>query len=323
MTVLQQQGFDSQSMFECISLQSRDVTELRILSNNMESGERLASPSSAPSSLHITSSTVSSAGYSPAPASAKTPSSKCSLTPSPATLGSPLTTCGDLFRAAGDHHFNMSTVSSAFPITNHPAFGLYTTSSGHSEFGGLGSLGMSAVLAAHSQLGAFPGMGAFPEWWRAAEAQGRGAAAFFPHLLGLPPMFLPQLQQNHDPSPFQPHTPSKNGRATAKGVNGAVNGSSVSTVSGGSSTTATMFSTQGNTEKLKGTNNGSGKIRKSHQDMNQVKEKTKEKELGKKPLESSSNSDSESGSSSDISSEGLNSSDSDDLGRRRSEQRQR
>ncbi|XP_024244647.1 bromodomain adjacent to zinc finger domain protein 2B isoform X3 [Oncorhynchus tshawytscha] len=273
----------------------------------MESGERLASPSSAPSSLLITSSTVSSAVYSPAPVSAKTPSPKCSLTPSPATLGSPLTTCGDLFRVAGDHHFNMSTVSSAFPIFNHPAFGLYTTSSGHSEFGGLGSLGMSAALAAHSQLGPFP------EWWRAAEAQGRGAAAFFPHLLGLPPMFLPQLQQSHDPSPFQARTPSKNGRATAKGVNGAVNGNSVSTVSGGISTTATTFSTQGNTEKLKGTNNGSGNIRMSHQDMDQVKEKTKEKKLCKKLVEASSNSDSESGSSSDISSEGLNSSESDDL----------
>ncbi|CAB1328440.1 unnamed protein product, partial [Coregonus sp. 'balchen'] len=277
----------------------------------MESGERLASPSSAPSSLHIASSTVSSVGSSPAPASAKTSSSKCSLTPSRAVLGSPLTTCGHLFRAAGDQHFNMSTVSSAFPVVNHPAFGLYTTSSGRSEFGGLGSLGVSAALAAHSQLGAFP------EWWRAAEAQGRGAAAFFPHLLGLPPMFLPQLQQSHDPSPFQPRTPSKNGRATAKGVNEAVNGSSISTLSESSfSTTTTTFSTQGNTEKQKATN-GSVRSRKSHQDMTQVKEKsvqkTKEKKLSKKPVEASSNSDSESGSSSDISSDGVNSSDSDDL----------
>ncbi|KAM9448079.1 bromodomain adjacent to zinc finger domain protein 2B-like isoform 2-T2 [Salvelinus alpinus] len=283
----------------------------------MESGERLASPSSAPSSLHITTSAVSSVGSSPAPASAKTPSSKCSVTPSHAALGSPLTTCGHLFRAAGDQHFNMSTVSSAFPIVNHPAFGLYTTSSGRSEFGGLGSLGMSAALAAHSQLGAFPGMAAFPEWWRAAEAQGRGAAAFFPHLLGLPPMFLPQLQQSHDLSPFQARTPSKNGRATAKGVNGAVNGSRISTVSGSSfSTTATTFSTQGNTEKQKATN-GSVRSRKSHQHVTQVKEKsvqkTKEKKLSKKPVEASSNSDSESGSSSDISSDGVNSSDSDDL----------
>ncbi|XP_024260277.2 bromodomain adjacent to zinc finger domain protein 2B isoform X11 [Oncorhynchus tshawytscha] len=281
----------------------------------MESGERLASPSSAPSSLHITTSAVSSVGSSPA--SAKTPSSKCSVTPSHAALGSPLTTCGHLFRAAGDQHFNMSTVSSAFPIVNHPAFGLYTTSSGRSEFGGLGSLGMSAALAAHSQLGAFPGMAAFPEWWRAAEAQGRGAAAFFPHLLGLPPMFLPQLQQSNDLSPFQARIPSKNGRATAKGVNGAVNGSRISTVSGSSfSTTATTFSTQGNTEKQKATN-GSVRSRKSHQDGTQVKEKsvqkTKEKKLSKKPVEASSNSDSESGSSSDISSDVVNSSDSDDL----------
>uniref|UniRef100_A0AAY5K523 Bromodomain adjacent to zinc finger domain 2B n=1 Tax=Esox lucius TaxID=8010 RepID=A0AAY5K523_ESOLU len=119
---------------------------------------------------------------------------------------------GHLFRAAGDQHFNMSTVSSAFPIVNHPAFGLCTSSSGRSEFGGLGSLGMSASLAAHSQLGGFP------EWWRAAEAQGRGAAAFFPHLLGFPPMFAPQLQQNQDSSLFQARTPSKNGRATAHGT---------------------------------------------------------------------------------------------------------
>ncbi|XP_064820633.1 bromodomain adjacent to zinc finger domain protein 2B-like isoform X9 [Oncorhynchus masou masou] len=152
------------------------------------------------------------------------------------------------------------------------------------------------------------------EWWRAAESQGRGAAAFFPHLLGLPPMFLPQLQQSNDLSPFQARIPSKNGRATAKGVNGAVNGSRISTVSGSSfSTTPTTFSTQGNTEKQKATNGS----RKSHQDGTQVKEKsvkkTKEKKLSKKPVEASSNSDSESGSSSDISSDGVNSSDSDDL----------
>ena len=59
----------------------------------------------------------------------------------------------------GEQHFNMAAVSSAFPF-NHPAFGLYTTASGRPEFGGLGSLGslgMSAALAAHSQLGGFPG----------------------------------------------------------------------------------------------------------------------------------------------------------------------
>uniref|UniRef100_A0A673ZTP2 Bromodomain adjacent to zinc finger domain 2B n=1 Tax=Salmo trutta TaxID=8032 RepID=A0A673ZTP2_SALTR len=202
------------------------------------------------------------------------------------------TICRDLFRAAGDHHFNMSTVSSAFPIFNHPAFGLYTTSSGHSEFGGLGSLGMSAALAAHSQLGAFP------EWWRAAEAQGRGAAAFFPHLLGLPPMFLPQLQQSHDPSPFQARTPSKNGRATAKGRR-----------------------TERRTRTLTHTHTllpyvfptlcllwyYATLLTEINPSLFLVLKK-----LSKKLVEASSNSDSESVSS-DISSEGLNSSDSDDL----------
>uniref|UniRef100_A0A8C7WAZ6 Bromodomain adjacent to zinc finger domain 2B n=1 Tax=Oncorhynchus mykiss TaxID=8022 RepID=A0A8C7WAZ6_ONCMY len=175
----------------------------------------------------------------------------------------------------------MSTVSSAFPIFNHPAFGLYTTSSGHSEFGGLGSLGMSAALAAHSQLGPFP------EWWRAAEAQGRGAAAFFPHLLGLPPMFLPQLQQSHDPSPFQARTSSKNGRATAKGRR-----------------TERRMHTHTHTHTP---------ATHTHCHMFSLLCKQFNEKLGKKLFEASSNSDSESGSSSDISSEGLNSSESDDL----------
>uniref|UniRef100_A0A668ATC0 Bromodomain adjacent to zinc finger domain 2B n=1 Tax=Myripristis murdjan TaxID=586833 RepID=A0A668ATC0_9TELE len=118
---------------------------------------------------------------------------------------------GHLFRTAGDQHFNMSGISSAFPLTSHPAFGLCTTSSGRSEFGGLGTLGVSAALAAHSQFGSFP------DWWRASEAHARGAAAFFPPLLGLPPMFTPAFQ-NHDPAQFQLRTPSKNGQAAAKGT---------------------------------------------------------------------------------------------------------
>uniref|UniRef100_A0A668AXU8 Bromodomain adjacent to zinc finger domain 2B n=1 Tax=Myripristis murdjan TaxID=586833 RepID=A0A668AXU8_9TELE len=44
-----------------------------------------------------------------------------------------------------------------------------------------------------------------------------GAAAFFPPLLGLPPMFTPAFQ-NHDPAQFQLRTPSKNGQAAAKGT---------------------------------------------------------------------------------------------------------
>uniref|UniRef100_A0A673ZSH6 Bromodomain adjacent to zinc finger domain 2B n=1 Tax=Salmo trutta TaxID=8032 RepID=A0A673ZSH6_SALTR len=192
----------------------------------------------------------------------------------------------------------MSTVSSAFPIFNHPAFGLYTTSSGHSEFGGLGSLGMSAALAAHSQLGAFP------EWWRAAEAQGRGAAAFFPHLLGLPPMFLPQLQQSHDPSPFQARTPSKNGRATAKGRRTERRTGFMAELSW---TPLSWYEFAGLRHLRCLLWYYATLLTEINPSLFLVLKK-----LSKKLVEASSNSDSESVSS-DISSEGLNSSDSDDL----------
>lgn len=51
---------------------------------------------------------------------------------------------------------NMSGSSNSFPLISHPGLGLYTSSSGRSEFGGLGTLGVSS-LAAHSQFGAFSG----------------------------------------------------------------------------------------------------------------------------------------------------------------------
>lgn len=58
----------------------------------------------------------------------------------------------------GEQPFLGSTLSSAFPLVNHPAFGaLYSAGAGRPEFGGLGSLGMSAALAAHPQLGALSG----------------------------------------------------------------------------------------------------------------------------------------------------------------------
>uniref|UniRef100_A0A668AEE3 Bromodomain adjacent to zinc finger domain 2B n=1 Tax=Myripristis murdjan TaxID=586833 RepID=A0A668AEE3_9TELE len=272
----------------------------------MESGERLASPSSTPSSLHMASSSASSSS---APAPPQTPTAKCSPAPGPAG-SSLLTTCGHLFRTAGDQHFNMSGISSAFPLTSHPAFGLCTTSSGRSEFGGLGTLGVSAALAAHSQFGSFP------DWWRASEAHARGAAAFFPPLLGLPPMFTPAFQ-NHDPAQFQLRTPSKNGQAAAKGVNGTVNGGSISSPStGNSAANLSPFPAKASVEKTKATNSSS-RSQKSSQDLGQVQhktiQKTKEKKLNKKSLETSSMSGSQSGSSSESSSDGESSSDLDDL----------
>ncbi|KAG5833836.1 hypothetical protein ANANG_G00280110 [Anguilla anguilla] len=268
----------------------------------------------------------SSASSSSAAPSSPAPSSKSGLTPGPTTLGSTLTTCGHLFRAGSDQTFNLSTVSSAFPMLSHPAFGLYTTSSGRSEFGGLGTLGVSAALAAHPQLGAFPvvpvssethcvSLLSVSEWLR---DPGHGSAPFFPPLLGLPPMFAPQVQ-NHEPGPFQSRTPSTNGRSSSsKGVNGAVNGGGILASSRGSSTPAgTPTPAPALSERMK-TPNSAGRIQKGSPDGGQAREKhghkTKDKKLSKKGAESSSNSDSESASSSGTSSEGASSSDSEDLG---------
>lgn len=51
---------------------------------------------------------------------------------------------------------NVSGSSNSFPLISHPGFGLCTSTSGRSDFGGLGTLGVSS-LAAHSQFGALPG----------------------------------------------------------------------------------------------------------------------------------------------------------------------
>uniref|UniRef100_H2V455 Bromodomain adjacent to zinc finger domain 2B n=1 Tax=Takifugu rubripes TaxID=31033 RepID=H2V455_TAKRU len=117
---------------------------------------------------------------------------------------------GRLFGAAGEQPFIGSTLSSAFPLVNHPAFGaIYSAGASRPEFGGLGSLGMSAALAAHPQLGALS------EWWRAAEAHGRGAAAFLPSFIGFPP-FFPHIQPNHSASPVQIRMPGKNSHSQKK-----------------------------------------------------------------------------------------------------------
>ncbi|XP_033868859.3 bromodomain adjacent to zinc finger domain protein 2B-like isoform X18 [Acipenser ruthenus] len=279
----------------------------------MESGERLASPPSASSSVPSASSTATA-----------TAPSKGSLSTGATALSSTLTTCaaglaifgmnifenGHLFRAAGDQPFTLSTVSSAFPMVSHPAFGLYTTSSGRSEFGGLGTLGASAALATHPQLGPFP------EWWRTSDAHARAGAAFFPPLLGMPPLFAAPVQ-NHDSISFQSRTASKNGRGAQKGMNGAVNGSSI-TLPSGMNTSATAVTVLGSSGQTK-VANSSGRDRKCNQEQtnsqlqDKAADKPKDKKLRKKLDDSSSNSDSESGSSSDTSSEGVSSSDSEDL----------
>ncbi|KAK5915542.1 hypothetical protein CesoFtcFv8_001124 [Champsocephalus esox] len=276
----------------------------------MESGERLASPaptlSAARTSSPAASSSSSSSSSSPAP------HSKSSLAPSPSPLGSTLTTSGRMF-GVGEQPFLGSTLSSAFPLVNHPAFGaLYSAGAGRPEFGGLGSLGMSAALAAHPQLGALS------DWWRAAEAHGRGAAAFLPSFIGFPPFYSPHIQPNHIVSPVQIRMPTKNSHAPPKGVNGAVNGSGVcppTTQSG--SFSASPAAVQASSKPTKNSNPSN-----SHRSSPQSKpaelvekliHKTKEKKPRKKPTDTGVASNSESGSSSDSSSDGSLSSDLEDL----------
>ncbi|XP_041662878.1 bromodomain adjacent to zinc finger domain protein 2B isoform X2 [Cheilinus undulatus] len=250
----------------------------------MEFGERLASLSSAPSALHMTSPPASSS-----PAPPITPSTKSSLAPGPSS-DSCLTTCGLLPRLKGDEHLNLPLSSNGSPLISHPAFGLFTSSSGRSDFGGLGSLGLSA-LAAHSQFGTVP------DWWRPAEAHTRGAAAFFPPLLGLHPVFTSQFK-GHDPVPLQSHT---------SGVIGALNGRSASSPTGNTAVNTSSFPTMPNKEKTK---DDCGQ--RSSQGQSQLQQKTvqrtKEKNPIKRPLETSSMSSSQSGSLSDSSSDGEESS---------------
>ncbi|XP_026234228.1 bromodomain adjacent to zinc finger domain protein 2B isoform X5 [Anabas testudineus] len=278
----------------------------------MESGERLASPAPTLSAAR-TSSPAASSSSSSSSSSSPAPHSKSSLAPSPSALGSTLTTSGRLFGAAGEQPFIGSTLSSAFPLVNHPAFGaLYTAGAGRPEFGGLGSLGMSTALAAHPQLGALS------EWWRAAEAHGRGTAAFLPSFIGFPPFFTPHIQPNHSASPVQIRMPGKNSHAPPKGVNGAVNGSGVcppTTQSG--SFSAGSASVQASTKATKNSDTTNTHLSSPQNNPAEVVEKPiqkpKEKKPRKKAADNSAASNSESGTSSDSSSDGSLSSDLEDL----------
>ncbi|XP_041432064.1 bromodomain adjacent to zinc finger domain protein 2B isoform X7 [Xenopus laevis] len=261
---------------------------------DMESAERL------------TTSTPSSA----TPSSPSTPSiavSKGGLSAGVTPLSSTITACGHLFRTSGDQPFNLS---SAFPMVSHPIFGLHAASSGHLEFGGLGTLGTPTALAAHPQLAPFP------EWWRTTDAHTR--AAFFPPLLGIPPLFTPPTP-NHDSS-FHLRNSVKNGRSVPeKGMNGSMNGSSPTLVTSNCTSilSTTSASTVGQTKSA--ASGATGRLSKEDQSKSDGRsEKTKDKLLSKaeqkqrkKAAESSSSSDS--GSSSETSSDGVSSSDSDDL----------
>ncbi|KAI6065329.1 bromodomain adjacent to zinc finger domain protein 2B [Aix galericulata] len=155
------------------------------------------------------------------------------------------------------------------------------------------------------------------EWWRTADTHSRSGAAFFPPLLGIPPLFAPPAQ-NHDSTPFHSRATGKNSRgSTEKGINGSLNGNSTTAVSG-VSTSVLSTSIAVSAGQVKTTTSGAGG-RKYNQEQSKAQlldtraDKIKDKKPRKKAVESSSNSDSDSGSSSDTSSEGISSSDSDDL----------
>ncbi|NXH15897.1 BAZ2B protein, partial [Bucco capensis] len=155
------------------------------------------------------------------------------------------------------------------------------------------------------------------EWWRTADMHSRPGAAFFPPLLGIPPLFAPPAQ-NHDSASFHSKATGKNGRSsTERGINGSLNGSSTTAVSGiSTSVLSTGIATSAGQGKAITSGAGSHKY---NQEQSKVQlldtraDKIKDKNPRKKAVESSSNSDSDSGSSSDTSSEGVSSSDSDDL----------
>ncbi|KAM9486251.1 bromodomain adjacent to zinc finger domain protein 2B isoform 2-T3 [Clarias gariepinus] len=264
----------------------------------MESGERL------PSSTHSQPSISSSA-------------------PPPASSPNLTSDSGRLFQLVSDPGLRTS-----FPMLSHPAFRLYAPLSGCSDFRGLGILGLQGGLTTHPQLGTFPDL------WRASDPQLPGAAALFPPLLGLPPLFTP-------PSLSQSHAPKKSTRGSAKGLNGAVsgNGKAKSASSGASSTSSSpspAYTTSEQTNAFKAGLNAQNKPAilnhckteqlatnppnwsrkqkiKEDQAQEKASHKTKEKLCVTEMPEISSNSDSQSGSSSDSSSDTLSSLGSVDL----------
>ncbi|XP_037769148.1 bromodomain adjacent to zinc finger domain protein 2B isoform X21 [Chelonia mydas] len=199
-----------------------------------------------------------------------------------------------------------SSSASSTTATSSPASSTPSVASAVSK-GGL-STGAASLSSTINTCGT--------EWWR-TDVHTRTGAAFFPPLLGIPPLFASPAQ-NHDSSSFHSRNTGKNSRGgLEKGVNGSVNGNSTTSVSG-VNTSILLTTTASSAGQAKAMPSGGGG-RKCNQEQNKNQlldtraDKIKDKKPRKKAVESSSNSDSDSGSSSDTSSEGISSSDSDDL----------
>ncbi|XP_051998007.1 bromodomain adjacent to zinc finger domain protein 2B isoform X2 [Xyrauchen texanus] len=207
---------------------------------------------------------------------------------------------GHLLGMVGSQSLGMPSVSSVFPLIHQPGFSLHSFAPGRSEFGGLGTLGMSAALAARSQLGTLP------DWWHSIDINGQGSAVFFPHLLGLPALFNTS-SLSRDQTFLQSRAASKSGHASAKaGLNGSVNGKENS--SSVSSTASPALTPSDPTKSPKSSQKPA-----QNQRQEKSRHRTKDEKFCRKGSDVSINSDSQSASSSDCSSDALSSSDSDDL----------
>uniref|UniRef100_A0A671PB84 Bromodomain adjacent to zinc finger domain protein 2B-like n=1 Tax=Sinocyclocheilus anshuiensis TaxID=1608454 RepID=A0A671PB84_9TELE len=110
---------------------------------------------------------------------------------------------GHLFQMVGNQGLGIASFSGAFPMIHHPVFSLHSSSPVRSEFGGLGTLGMSAALAARSQLGAVPGINCI-----SLSRQSSLPQAFPPPLRGAQES---QSSQKHPfNNPFLPSLPTEN-----------------------------------------------------------------------------------------------------------------
>ncbi|NXJ77998.1 BAZ2B protein, partial [Trogon melanurus] len=193
-----------------------------------------------------------------------------------------------------------STAAASTPVSSTPSVASAVSKGGLST----GAVSLSSTINAC-------------EWWRTTDTHSRPGAAFFPPLLGIPPLFAPPAQ-NHDSASFHSRATGKNSRSnTEKGINGSLNGNST-TAGSGISTSVLSTSIATSAGQVKAVTSGAGG-RKYTQEQSKAQlldaraDKIKDKKPRKKAVESSSNSDSDSGSSSDTSSEGISSSDSDDL----------
>lgn len=120
-----------------------------------------------------------------------------------------------------------STKSNGFSLMNHQVFGNNKSSSHLSQFGGLGSLGLTATLA-RTHFGTIPGKKAnvqvhrlpqriyflphvlvshsfISEWWLSSESHKNGAPTFLSPFLGLNPVIAPTFK-NKDPVHLKSYT---------------------------------------------------------------------------------------------------------------------